>query len=145
MQSIGRPGNRQRGFTLLEIMIVVVILGVLGTMILPNILGRPDEARQVKARQDISAIEAALELYRLDNFNYPSADDGLQALIENPGDGAPNWKDGGYLKKLAKDPWQRDYVYLNPGERGEIDIYTLGRDGAPGGEGPDADIGNWGE
>ena len=145
MQSIGRPGNRQRGFTLLEIMIVVVILGVLGTMILPNILGRPDEARQVKARQDISAIEAALELYRLDNFNYPSADDGLQALIENPGDGAPNWKDGGYLKKLSKDPWQRDYVYLNPGERGEIDIYTLGRDGAPGGEGPDADIGNWGE
>ncbi|MEM7376908.1 MAG: type II secretion system major pseudopilin GspG, partial [Pseudomonadota bacterium] len=133
MRSTDRRVARQRGFTLLEIMIVVVILGVLGTMILPNILGRPDEARQVKARQDISAIEAALELYRLDNFNYPSADDGLQALVESPGDDAPNWKDGGYLKKLAKDPWQREYVYLNPGERSEIDIYTLGRDGAPGG------------
>lgn len=141
----GPIAKRQRGFTLLEIMIVVVILGVLGTMILPNILGRPDEARQVKAKQDIGAIESALEIYRLDNFNYPSADAGLQALVDNPGDEAPNWKDGGYLKKLAKDPWKRDYIYLNPGERGEIDIYTLGRDGAPGGDGPDADIGNWSE
>jgi len=143
MPSTGLAAAKQRGFTLLEIMIVVVILGVLGTLILPNILGRPDEARIVKAKQDISAIESALEIYRLDNFNYPSADIGLQALVENPGDEAPNWKDGGYLKRLTKDPWDRDYIYLNPGENGEIDIYTLGRDGAPGGEGPDADIGNW--
>ena len=136
---------RQGGFTLIEIMVVVAILAILGATVVPLILDRPDQARMVKAKQDIRAIEAALDLYKLDNFNCPTSDQGLQALVEPPSSDpvAPNWKDGGYLKKLPKDPWGREYLYLSPGENGEVDIYTLGRDGSNGGEGVDADIGNF--
>ncbi|MDH5764674.1 MAG: type II secretion system major pseudopilin GspG [Gammaproteobacteria bacterium] len=136
--------NKQQGFTLIEIIVVVVIIGILATFIAPKFLGRTDEARITKAKADIGALESALELYKLDNYNYPSTDQGLQALVEKPGsDPVPvNWKDG-YIKKLRKDPWQRDYLYLSPGEHGQIDIYTLGADGVEGGEGANADIGNW--
>ena len=136
---------RQGGFTLIEIMVVVAILAILGATVVPLILDRPDQARMVKAKQDIRAIEAALDLYKLDNFNYPTSDQGLQALVEPPSSDpvAPNWKDGGYLKNPPKDPWGREYLYLSPGENGEVDIYTLGRDGSNGGDGVDADIGNF--
>ena len=140
-------GRGQRGFTLIEIMVVVAILAILGATVVPLMLDKPGEARQAKAIQDIRAIEAALDLYKLDNFNYPTTDQGLQALVELPTSDPvpPNWKDSGYLKSLPKDPWGRDYLFLSPGENGAVDIYTLGRDGAPGGEGFDKDIGNYGQ
>ena len=137
--------TRCRGFTLIEIMVVVVILGILAALIVPKIMSRPDEARITAARQDVATILQALKLYKLDNLAYPSTDQGLQALIARPAS-APvpaNWKAGGYLERLPKDPWGRDYRYLNPGRKGEIDVYSLGADGEPGGEGNDADIGNW--
>ncbi len=123
-------------------MVVVVILGILASVVVPRIMDNPDKARVAKARTDIKALESALDIYRLDNFAYPSTDQGLEALINKPED-APNWKSGGYVKKLNKDPWGNDYLYLSPGEYGEIDIYSLGADGAPGGSGPNADIGSW--
>ncbi len=137
--------RKHQGFTLIEIIVVVVIIGILATLVAPKFLGRTDEARIVKAKNDISAYESALKLYKLDNYVYPTTDQGLEALITKPsGDPAPaNWKEGGYVDKLRKDPWQRDYLYLNPGEHGEIDIYSLGADGIEGGEGANADIGNW--
>lgn len=131
-----------RGFTLLELMIVVVILGILAAVVVPKIMDRPDQARITKAKQDIRAIEAALNLYKLDNFKFPTTDQGLDALITKPAD-ARNWKAGGYLDKAPSDPWGKPYLYLNPGTHSEIDIYSLGADGQPGGEGADADIGNW--
>lgn len=137
---------RGRGFTLIEVLVVVVILGILAAVVVPRIMDRPDEARIVRARQDILAISQALHLYRLDNFTYPSTQQGLRALIERPsGDPpAPNWREGGYLERLPKDPWGRDYVYLYPGSRGgAFDLYSLGADGKPGGRGAAADIGNW--
>ena len=137
--------SRQSGFTLIEVMVVVVILGILAAIIVPKVMDRPDAARIVKARQDIRALESALNLYKLDNFRYPSTDQGLGALVEKPA-GTPearNWKSGGYLDRLPKDPWGTDYQYLNPGVHGDIDIYSQGADGRPGGEGVDADIGNW--
>ena len=139
--------KKSQGFTLIEIIVVVVIIGILATFIAPKFLGRTDEARIVKAKQDIQALEKALQLYKLDNYVYPSTDQGLEALVEKPGsEPAPaNWKQGGYIDRLRKDPWQRSYLYLNPGEHGEIDIYSLGADGIEGGEGPAADIGNWTE
>jgi len=139
-----RPA-RQSGFTLIEIMVVVVILGILAAIVVPNIMGRPDEARIAKAKQDIAAIESALNLYRLDNYNYPSTQQGLEALVAPPQGDPParNWKPGGYLKSVPKDPWGNPYQYLNPGTHGEIDIFTYGADGKPGGEGKDADIGSW--
>ncbi|BAN35145.1 general secretion pathway protein G [Sulfuricella denitrificans skB26] len=136
---------RQSGFTLIEIMIVVVILGILAALIVPKVMGRPDEARVIAAKQDIAALGQALKLYRLDNIRYPATDQGLQALVVKP-TGAPippNWKSGGYLDRLPKDPWGHDYQYLNPGTHGEIDVFSLGADSAPGGEGNDADIGSW--
>lgn len=137
--------NRQLGFTLIEIIVVVVIIGILATFIAPKFLGRTDEARVVKAKQDIQALESALDLYKLDNYTYPTTEQGLDALVNQPtSDPVPsNWKSGGYIKKLHKDPWQRDYLYLYPGEQGEYDIYSLGADGIEGGEGPNQDIGNW--
>ncbi len=137
--------NKQQGFTLIEIIVVVVIIGILATFIAPKFLGRTDEARVVKAKQDIQALESALDLYKLDNYTYPTTEQGLDALINQPtSDPVPNnWKSGGYIKKLQKDPWQRDYLYLYPGEQGEYDIYSLGADGIEGGEGPNQDIGNW--
>lgn len=134
--------HSQSGFTLIEIMVVVVIIGILATVILPNVLGRADQAQETKAKADIRQLESQLALYRLDNFNYPSTAQGLQALVTNPGGGG-NWR--GYIKKLPKDPWNNDYQYLNPGQKNPqgIDIFSFGADGAPGGEGRNADIGNW--
>lgn len=134
-----------RGFTLIEVLVVVAILGILAAIVVPRIMDRPDEAKRVAARADIGAIVQALKLYRLDNGTYPSTDQGLGALVQRPGS-APvpaNWKQGGYLERLPKDPWGSDYQYLSPGVRGEIDVFSLGADRARGGEGNDADIGNW--
>ena len=134
-----------RGFTLIEIMVVVVIIGILVGIVAPNIMKRTENAKTVKAKQDIRSLETALDLYRMDNFYYPSTEQGLDALIRPPQSEpqARNWQDGGYLKRLPKDPWGRDYQYLSPGVNGEVDIFSMGRDGRPDGEGPDADIGNW--
>lgn len=137
--------RRQGGFTLIEIMVVVVILGILAAVVVPRIMDRPDEARVTKAKQDVRVLESSLALYKLDNFNYPSTQQGLDALVNKPsGDPEPkNYKNGGYIKSLPKDPWGNAYQYLSPGSKSEIDIFSLGRDGKPGGEGMDADIGNW--
>lgn len=133
----------QSGFTLIEIMVVVVILGILAGIVVPRIMDRPDSARVEAAKQDIRAIESALNLYRLDNNHYPSTDQGLEALVEEPtGNPEPrNWQ--GYLDRVPTDPWGNDYQYLNPGEHGDIDIYSLGANGETGGEGVNAEIGNW--
>lgn len=135
----------QRGFTLIEIMVVVVILAILATVVVPKIIDRPDEARITKAKQDIRALESALNLYKLDNFTYPTTDQGLEALSSRPDlpPEPPKYKAGGYVERLPQDPWGRDYLYLSPGEHGAVDIYSLGADGQPGGEGAEADIGNW--
>lgn len=137
--------HRVRGFTLIEIMVVIVILGVLAALVVPKIMSRPDEARVVAARQDISSIMQALKLYRLDNGRYPTTEQGLPALVSKPTtEPVPNnWKGEGYLEKLPKDPWGHPYQYLNPGVRGEIDVFSFGADGQAGGNGNDADIGNW--
>ena len=126
-------------------MVVVAILGILAALIVPKIIGRSDDARIVAARQDVATLVAALKLYRLDNQRYPTTDQGLKSLVEKPtADPIPNnWKTGGYLDKLPKDPWGNAYQYLQPGVHGEIDIYSLGADGQPGGTGNDADIGSW--
>ena len=142
---MSRTSQYQSGFTLIEIMIVVVILGILASIVVPNIMESPDEARKVKAKQDIRTLEGALNLYKLDNFNYPSTDQGLDALVQKPS-GLPeakNWKKNGYIKKLPKDPWGNDYLYLSPGTQGTIDIFTYGADGRKGGDDTAADIGNW--
>jgi len=136
---------RSKGFTLIELKVVLVILGVLAAMIAPRIMDRPDEARIVAAKADIATIVQALKMYRLDNIRYPTTEQGLQSLIAKPVM-APvpnNWKAGGYLEKLPNDPWGNPYVYLNPGRQGEIDVISLGADGEAGGEGKDADIGSW--
>jgi general secretion pathway protein G len=139
------PLRRARGFTLIEILVVIVILGILAALIVPRVMDRPDQARAVAAKADIAAIMQGLKLYRLDNGMYPTTDQGLVALVRKPerGDIPRNWKSGGYLERLPKDPWESDYQYLNPGIRGEVDVFSLGRDRQPGGEGPDADIGSW--
>jgi len=130
---------------LLEVMVVVVILGILAALVVPKIISRPDEARVIAAKQDIASLTQALKLYRLDNQRYPTTEQGLQALVARPTTGPvpPNWKAGGYLERLPKDPWGNPYPYLNPGLHGEIDVFSFGADGAPGGEGNDADIGSW--
>ena len=133
---------KQRGFTLIEIMVVVVILGILAAFVVPNLMDQPIKAKITKANSDIGSIEAALDLYRLDNHRYPSTDEGLEALIDKPAD-APAWKEGGYLKKLPNDPWGNPYQYLNPGIHSSIDVFSYGADGAEGGDGESADIGNW--
>ncbi|MGV8923079.1 MAG: type II secretion system major pseudopilin GspG [Thermomonas sp.] len=135
----------QRGFTLLEIMVVVVILGILAVLVVPKIISRPDEARVIAAKQDIASLMQALKLYHLDNKRYPVSEQGLQALAARPTT-APipgNWKAGGYLERLPNDPWGNPYQYLSPGLHGEVDIFSFGADGAPGGEGNDVDIGSW--
>lgn len=138
--------SRQSGFTLIEIMVVVIIIGILAAIIAPNVIGRVDDAQIAAAKADLRAIDNSLKFYRLDNFVYPSNEQGLQALITKPNDpNIRNWKPGGYLdrRQVPKDPWGNEYLYLNPGQHGEVDVYTLGRDGRPGGEGIDGDIGSW--
>lgn len=137
--------KRNRGFTLIEVLVVVAILGILAAIVVPRIMDRPDEAKRVAARADIGAIVQALKLYRLDNGFYPSTDQGLGALVQRPTtQPVPgNWKQGGYLERVPRDPWGGDYQYLSPGVHGEIDVFSLGADHARGGEGNGADIGNW--
>lgn len=137
--------SRSSGFTLLEIMIVVVILGVLAALVVPKVMSRPDEARLVAAKQDIAALQQALKLYRLDNFVYPTTEQGLQALVSKPSTQPvpPNWKGGGYLDRLPKDPWGSPYQYLSPGVHGEVDVFSFGADRESGGEGDGADVGSW--
>ena len=137
--------RRIQAFTLIEVMVVVAILALLAALIVPKVMSRPDEARVVAARQDIAALSQALKLYRLDNLRYPSTEQGLAALVARPtlAPVPPNWKAGGYLERLPRDPWGNPYQYLSPGLRGEIDVFSLGADGQPGGEGFDADIGSW--
>ena len=141
-----RFANR-RGFTLIEIMVVMVILGILAGLIIPRIMGRPEEARRTKARIQIESIETALKLYKLDNGSYPTTEQGLQALVEPPSVGklASAWREGGYLEKgrVPKDPWDNEYVYLCPGIHGDLDLVSYGADGETGGEGKDMDINNW--
>ncbi len=130
-----------RGFTLIEVMVVVVILGILAAIVVPKVMSRPEDARLVKARQDIRALESALDMYKLDNFAYPSTDQGLDALVKQPS-GSPeakHWRAGGYIKQLPEDPWGDPYQYLRPGTHGEFDLYSLGPDRQP----SDDDIGNW--
>ena len=142
-RSVGHA-TRQSGFTLIEIMVVVIIIGILAAIVAPNVIGRVDDAQITKAKAEIRNLESALKFYRLDNFQYPTSEQGLDALVTKPADpNIRNWKAGGYLDRLPKDPWGNDYQYLNPGQNGEIDIYSFGRDGRPGGEGIDADMGNW--
>ncbi len=134
--------QKQKGLTLIEILVAITIIVIFVGVVVPRVMDKPDQARIARAKQDIRSIETALDLYRLDNFSYPSTDQGLEALVRQPSD-AKNWKQGGYLKSLPKDPWENDYQYLSPGAKGEIDIFTYGADGRPGGEGASADIGNW--
>ena len=140
-----RTSARSGGFTLIEILVVIVILGILAALVVPRVLERPDEARVIAAKSDIATIMQALKLYRLDNQRYPTTEQGLNALVSAPTIPPipPNWKPGGYLERLPKDPWGQPYQYLNPGLRGEIDVYSFGADGQPGGTGNDADIGSW--
>ncbi|TFZ06572.1 type II secretion system protein GspG [Ramlibacter henchirensis] len=133
----------QAGFTLIELMVVLVIIGVLAALIVPNVLDRADDARATAARTDVNNLMQALKLYRLDNQRYPTAEQGLQALVARPAAGPQpiNWKP--YLERLPNDPWGRPYQYLNPGVKGEIDVMSYGADGQPGGEGKNADVGSW--
>ncbi len=146
MLEVQQRPKRQAGFTLLEIMVVVVIIGIMATVVAPQLLGRADEARVTKVRADITGLDAALDLYRLDNYSYPTTNHGLEALVTKP-TAAPipkTYKIGGYIKTLPKDPWGRDYLYLQPGTKGKFyDLYSLGADGEEGGEGTNADITNW--
>ncbi len=139
--------TNDRGFTLIELMVVIVILGILAGMIMPKLMGRTDDARMVKVKVDIEALGTALKLYKLDNGEYPTTEQGLKALIEPPNKegGTGNWRKGGYLgkHKIPKDPWGRDFIYLSPGLHGDYDIISYGADGVPGGEGKNADVKSW--
>jgi general secretion pathway protein G len=142
----GAPGRTgQRGFTLIEIMVVVIIIGLLAAVIVPSVISKVDEARVTKAKADIQSLETALTMFRLDNSKYPTTDQGLQALMVQPTDPSiRHWRPGGYLQHVSKDPWGADYQYVYPGTHGrEYDLFTLGADGQPGGDGTNADIGNW--
>ena len=135
--------RRSRGFTLIEIMVVLVIIGVLGALIVPNLIERIDDSKVTAAHTDINQLMQALKLYKIDNQRYPTSEQGLEALVRKPTGGPipPNWKT--YIEKLPNDPWNRPYQYLNPGVKGEIDVFSYGADGQPGGEGKNADIGSW--
>lgn len=141
------PKDKRAGFSLLELMVVLVIIGLLATIVVINVLPSQDRAMVEKARADIATLEQAVELYRLELLSYPSTDQGLEALVTAPADPrlSARFREGGYIRRLPTDPWGNAYLYLQPGEHGTVDIYSLGRDGRPGGEGQDADIGNWTE
>ncbi|HTD02346.1 type II secretion system major pseudopilin GspG [Undibacterium sp.] len=134
-----------RGFTLVEIMVVVVIIGIMAALVVPKLMGRTDDARIAAAKSDIATLMNALKLYKLDNSRYPTTEQGLQALVTKPtsGPAANGWKSGGYIEKLPKDPWGNPYQYLSPGIRSEVEVFSYGADGQPGGTGSDADIGSW--
>jgi general secretion pathway protein G len=134
-----------RGFTLIEVLVVVVILAILAAIVVPRVIGRTDDAMITKAKADVQGLATGLNLYKLDNHTYPSTDQGLDALVRKPGGApdAPNWKTGGYVERLPKDPWGRDYQYVSPGQHGDYDVYSLGSDGQSGGDGIAGDIGNW--
>ena len=139
------PQRRARGFTLIEIMVVVVIMGILASLVVPKLIARTGESKVAAAKVDIATVMQALKLYRLDNQRYPTTEQGLRSLVEKPtvGPAANGWKAGGYLEKMPKDPWGNPYQYLSPGLKGEVDIISLGADGQSGGSGEDADIGSW--
>ena len=140
-----RP-SKEQGFTLIELMVVIVILGILAGLIVPRIMGRPDEAKQLKARMQIESLESALKLYKLDNGRYPNTEEGLEALVAPPETGnSANWREGGYLEKqkVPNDPWGNGFVYLAPGQHSDFDLMSYGADGVAGGEGRDTDINNW--
>lgn len=137
--------RKNRGFTLIEIMVVVTIIAILAAVVVPQIVGRVDDARVQRAKADVQTLASSLNMYKLDNSHFPSTDQGLDALVRKPSGQpeAPNWKAGGYIERLPKDPWNHDYQYLQPGQHGAVDVYSLGADGKLGGEGYDADVGNW--
>jgi general secretion pathway protein G len=145
LNDVAAPRARAAGFTLIEIMVVVVILGILAALVLPNVMGRIGQAQGTKVKADIQGYETALSLFKLDNFKYPSTDQGLEALVRQPADPSiRNWKEGGYIRSLKKDPWGNNYQYVYPGTHGtDYDLFTLGADNQPGGDGENADIGNW--
>ena len=144
---LGDSLGRERGFTLIELMVVIVILGILAGLIIPRIMGRPEEARRMKARVQMESIETALKLYKLDSGSYPTTEQGLQGLVEPPsvGEIPRAWRKGGYLEKgkVPKDPWGNEYVYLSPGMHADFDLISYGADGQPGGEDKNEDINNW--
>lgn len=135
--------NSARGFTLVEVMVVVVILGILATLVIPKVVGNTDKARLMAAKQDIQTMSAALSMYRLDNYKYPTTDQGLEALVTAPNADMKSYNSGGYIDRLKTDPWKNPYQYIFPGQNGEFDLFSYGADGRPGGEGIDSDIGNW--
>ncbi|ATP43529.1 type II secretion system major pseudopilin GspG [Pseudomonas kermanshahensis] len=137
--------NRQRGFTLMEIMVVIFIIGLLIAVVAPSVLGNQDKAMRQKVMADLATLEQALDMYRLDNLRFPSNEQGLAALVKKPAqEPLPrSWRSDGYVRRLPEDPWGTPYQYRMPGEHGRVDVYSLGADGVPGGEGQDADLGNW--
>jgi len=143
MRAFRHSRMRQQGFTLLEILVVVAIMAILATVVILNTVDSVDKARVARAKADVQSLTSALQLYKLDNFTYPTTQQGLEALTSKPSGNppAPNWK--AYVSKMPLDPWNKPYQYLQPGQRGEIDVYSMGSDSKPGGEGPAADIGNW--
>jgi len=145
MRESAERRHGEQGFTLIELMVVIVILGILAGLIVPRIMDQPDQARQVKAKMQMESVSTALRQFRLDNGFYPSTEQGLQALVQKPSVGREprNYPSGGYLPKLPKDPWGGDFIYISPGQHGDFDIISLGGDGKEGGEGGDADIRNW--